>query len=214
MLPGRPGPTLPNDKRPRKSQPAATARSPGGHCRRGAFDDTPGPAVLPSPGNVPLPLHRRDRERRSPAADPARCGKSARVRKPVRSAPTVGHLQSDVFTERSALDRTPSVIFLKRPHYRFPVTNSAMACSISSRSAKSTARRVLRGRYDENEKYDDRQRHETKTDELRGPVAFGHGSPPVVPCAAMIQRTGVAKIPHRATCLFSGNELSDGAGPL
>jgi hypothetical protein len=89
-----------------------------------------GMSWLPSSGDVRLPLHRRDRERRS-LADPARRGKSAWVRKPVRSAPTVGHLQGDVFVEWSALDRIPSVIFLKRPHYRCPVTNSAMACSIS-----------------------------------------------------------------------------------
>jgi hypothetical protein len=57
----------------------------------------------------------------------------------------------------------------------------------------------LRGRYDENEKYDDCHRRQTKESIFaRGQVAFGHGSPPVGPCAAMIQQMGVAKIPHHA----------------
>jgi hypothetical protein len=72
-------------------------------------------------------------------------------------------------------------------------------CSSSSGLTTAPAARVLRGRYDENENYDDRHRCQTKADEsifARGQVAFGHGSPPVG--AAMIQRTGVAKISHHA----------------
>jgi hypothetical protein len=75
-----------------------------------------GMSWLPSPGNVRLPLHRRDRERRSLArTDPAGRGKSAWVRKPVSPAPTVGYLQGDVFVEWSAVDRKPSIIVPSRP---------------------------------------------------------------------------------------------------
>jgi hypothetical protein len=75
-------------------------------------------------GVVRPPLHRRDGKRRSLVrADPAGRGKSTWVRERVRAAPTVGCLHADVFIERSALDRIPTVIYQRRPHCYCPIAS-------------------------------------------------------------------------------------------
>jgi hypothetical protein len=80
-----------------------------------------GMLLLHPSGAGPSPLHRRNRERRSLArTDPAGRGKSASVREPIRRAPSVGHLQADVFVQWSGLDRIPTKIVFEHPHSRYP----------------------------------------------------------------------------------------------
>jgi hypothetical protein len=93
-------------------------------CRRARARESGGMS-FPRPRRERLPLHRRDRKRRSLArTDPAGRGKPASVREPVPRAPPVGHFQGDVFVEWSSLDRIPTIIVFDHPHCRCPFESS------------------------------------------------------------------------------------------
>jgi hypothetical protein len=62
------------------------------------------------------PAHRRDLQRRSlPRIDPAARHSPTWPLERIRRAATVGHLQRNVFIDRSALDRIPTVV-ARRSH--------------------------------------------------------------------------------------------------
>jgi hypothetical protein len=89
-------------------------------------------------GKVWPPRHRRHRQGRSLArTDPAGRGKPAWVHKNVRLATTVSDLQGDVFIKRSALERFPTIIFLRRPHCTFPIQSSGRSEPVYSSAKES-----------------------------------------------------------------------------
>jgi hypothetical protein len=91
--------------------------------------------------SVWLPLHRCDRQRRSLVrTHPTGRGTPARGREPVGSALAVGHLDRNVFIERSALDRIPAVIFLRRPHCDCPVSRSAIVAGFGGAGPRWVAK--------------------------------------------------------------------------
>jgi hypothetical protein len=54
-------------------------------------------------------------------ADPAGCGASTRIGRPVGRTPTVGHFQGDVFVQWCGLDRIPTIIVFDHPRCMPPL---------------------------------------------------------------------------------------------
>jgi hypothetical protein len=79
-----------------------------------------------SKGIVRLPLHRRNRERRSGGgAHPTFRGATARITQPVERAAPVGHEQFYVYLGWSLFDRAPSFMLPKKPtHARMSTPDS------------------------------------------------------------------------------------------
>ena len=120
------------------------------HIGRVRARESDGMSSLLSSGRAPLPLHRRNRERRSLArADPAGRGASAWIGQPVGRTPTVGHFQGDVFVEWSAVDWKPSIIVFEHPHCRCPFESLRRPLSIrrDARQSHRSRRAKIRSHF-------------------------------------------------------------------